>query len=363
MISVVIADDSPTAREMLRGILEGDGGIEVAGEAANGFEAVEMVEALRPSLVIMDVNMPLMNGFEATKEVMIRFPTPTLIMTGEYEIGDPVFAGNSFRCGALSAMPKVPNTATPEFDDAAEQLLQAIRQMASARVSRHWRYAPVLFQDRHGSVGVRVVGITVSHRGAGSLRELIAKLPNDFAAPLLVIPQLGHGFRDGFTAWLNRSTKLDVRIARPGDVLEPATVYLAPENFHMGVNPESNPVAIALCSAPPLRGFRPSSSYLFSSLADAYGPAAVALYLNGLPDDSLLGLCAIRLGGGRVLAEGCGPRSTGDQLCQGLADAVLSIEQIASQLAEVVCAQEIETESAAMTGAGAKSGSHSLRLA
>lgn len=363
MINVVIADDSPTARETLREILALDPSINIVGEANNGLEAVKLVEELRPNLVIMDVNMPFMNGFEATKEVMIRVPTPTLIITGDFDVDDPLFTGNSFRCGALTALPKFPGVDAPEFDAAVEQFLRTVRQMTDAKVCRHWRYAPMVLGQRGVSEGVRAVGVTVSNRGAGGLRELIRRLPEDFPVPILVVPHIGHGFHDGFTAWLARAGGPAVRIARQGETLEPATVYVAPEHVHLGVNADAVPVAVNLHPSPPIRGYRPSASYLFSSLADAYGHDALALYLRGVPEDSMLGLCAIRLEGGRVLAqdEG-GATSTSDQLCQGLADAILSIDHIASQLQEVVRMPEPETEEKPAEAAGA-SITGSLRLA
>lgn len=353
MTRVLIADDSPTAREFLSGILQSDPDIEVVGAVENGLEAVNMVEQLRPKVVIMDVNMPVMNGFEATKEIMIRAPTATLLFTGEYDVTEGVFSGNCFRSGALCALPKLPAADNPDFDIAVGELLRTVKQLATAKVYRHWRYAPQLLARQGDSDVVQAIGVTLSHRGAPGFGRLLAQLPDDFGAPVLVVPHLGHGFNEGFVAWLQRACRLTVKMAEHGEEIAPGTVYVARENVHLTVSATATRAAVNLSTDPPSRGFRPSSSRLFGSLADVYGDGALALFLRGLAEDAMLGLCAIRLAGGRVLAQKDErpPRlkSLAEDMCSGLADAVLSMEHLASQLCEVTRPARTGTEATRAT--------------
>lgn len=203
MIRVLVVDDSPTNREAISAVLRADPDIEIVGEARNGTEAVELAEQLRPNVITMDVTMPGLNGFDATKEVMIRVPTPTLIVTGHFDVHDKVFTGNSFRAGAVSTLPKLPDTADPEFEPAAEQLVRVVKELSHVKVSRHWRYAPLL-PYHGGSERVRAVAAAVSTHSARDFGRFVAQLPCDFPAALFVVAHVGHGFLPGFAAWLAR---------------------------------------------------------------------------------------------------------------------------------------------------------------
>src|SRR6185312_14894474 len=113
MIRVLIADDSTTARGLLRSILASDPGLEVVGEASNGLEAVQRAQQLRPDVVTMDLRMPLLDGLEATKEIMITAPTPIVIVTGSAAVGEVETGLHTLRAGALAVLPKPPGPGAP----------------------------------------------------------------------------------------------------------------------------------------------------------------------------------------------------------------------------------------------------------
>jgi len=367
MIEIVIADDSPTARRLLSEALGADPEIEVVGLAEDGEQATEMVEQLRPRVVVMDVEMPTLNGFEATKEIMIRRPTPTLIVTGAFDVGDRTFQGNTFRSGAVTAFPKLPDPGSAEFDDALVGLRDAVKDLAGVAVCRHWRYAPLLSHRLRGGDGrVGIICVVTSSRAAPDFARLLAGLPEDLDPSVLVVPHLGHGFTGGYAAWLARNCALDVRVAEAGEPLRPGVVYIAPEDRHLGIGGEASPGMIVLSDAPARRGFRPSGSFLRESVADGFGHAAVAVMLDAPPEDVVLGQCAIRLDGGRVLVQETKRhgrlQGVGAGLEAGLADAVLPLERIAEQLAEA-CLREPDPEEEDLVEAEALYGSGGLSLA
>src|SRR5437660_5464326 len=141
MIRVLIVDDSATARSLLRAILTSDAELEVIAEAANGLEAVELTRKLRPDVITMDIHMPKMDGFEATKEIMIEAPTPIVIVTSSRSVHNVEMSLHALRTGALAVLEKPAGPATPGFDEQAQQLISSVKSMSQVKVVRHWRPA------------------------------------------------------------------------------------------------------------------------------------------------------------------------------------------------------------------------------
>jgi two-component system chemotaxis response regulator CheB len=344
MIRVLIADDSPTARALLGAILASDPEIQIVGEARNGAEAVELTQSLRPNLVTMDIAMPQLDGFEATKEIMITAPTPIVIVTASSALRDVENSMHALRVGALAIMPKPPGPESPAFDAATRELIANVKAMAQVKVVRHWRLpdeaaraAPPRPPVARTAGPVRAVAVATSTGGPAALHRLLAELPGDFAAPLLVVQHITRGFTAGLAEWLNKVSDLHVKLAEAGEALRPHTVYVAPDNRHLGVAGGST---VLLSDAPLVGGFRPSGTFLFESAARAFGPALVAVILTGMGDDGVAGLRAVRQAGGRVLAQDEGScvifGMPGAAVAAGVTDAVLPLDAIPARLVELI---------------------------
>src|SRR5581483_3535068 len=135
MIRVVVADDSPTVREMIVSILEADPEIQVVGQAATGAEAVELAARHRPDLITMDIHMPVMGGFEATKRIMTETPTPILVVSSSARVRDVELTMEAIRAGALMAI-ETPDPGSPEFTVQRQQLVAMTKAMAAVKVVR-----------------------------------------------------------------------------------------------------------------------------------------------------------------------------------------------------------------------------------
>ncbi len=348
MIRVLVVDDSPTARALLVEILRSDPDIQVVGEAKDGQEGVELTARLRPTLVTMDVRMPRLDGFAATKEIMIASPTPIVIVTASFDTREVEIAMQALRAGALAVLRKPPGPESPAFEEAARKLVGTVKAMAQVKVVRHWR-PPARPGDgarRAGEAGPapaaarpsrRVVAVATSTGGPAALHRLLSGLPGDFPAPLLVVQHNAPGFMAGLVNWLDGSCDLTVKLAEQGEPLRPHTAYLAPDDRHLGV---SSQATVVLSSAPPVGGFRPSGTHLFESAARACGPALVALILTGMGDDGVAGLRAVRQAGGQVIAQDEDSSVVwgmpGAAVAAGLADSVLPLDAIPIRLAELV---------------------------
>jgi two-component system chemotaxis response regulator CheB len=342
MIRVLVAEDSPTTRALLVAILASDPEIEVGGEARDGVEAVELTRALRPDVITMDIRMPRLDGFEATREIMITAPTPIVIVTASMVARDVETSMHALKAGALTVLPKPGGPQDPNFEAATRQLVAQVKAMAQVKVVRHWR--PIAPANREAEPARpraaprgRVVALAASTGGPAALHRLLSDLPAGFPVPLLAVQHITPGFVGGLVDWLNKAGGPRVKVAADGEPLAPGTVYVAPDDRHLDVSPRR---AVALAETPPVGGFRPSGTALFEAVARVYGAAAVAVILTGMGDDGVEGLRAVRRAGGRVLAQD--EKSSvvfgmpGAAVAAGLADDVLPLEEIPRRLVEFV---------------------------
>ncbi len=337
MIRVLVVDDSPTARALLVAVLGRDPAITIVGQAKDGLEAVELAKRLKPDVVTMDVQMPRMDGFEATKEIMIETPRPIVVVTSTVESAEVAVSMQALQAGAVCVLCKPPGPEAPSHEAEARQLVDTVKAMADVKVVGHTRIGKR--PDRRLSVPAAdryVVAIAASTGGPAALQRILSELPADFAAPILVVQHISRGFTRGLASWLNTTCELRVKIAEAGTVPVPGTVYLAPDDRHLGLAPG----ALTLSSAAPLGGFRPSASHLFASVASAAGAATIALVLTGMGNDGASALADVRQVGGRILAQDEStsvvfgmPKAAIDS---GVVDDVLPLEAIAARLTALV---------------------------
>jgi two-component system, chemotaxis family, protein-glutamate methylesterase/glutaminase len=300
-LRVLVVDDSALSIDALTAALEADGDIAVIATAGDGRDAVAKVESLRPGLVAMDINMPVMDGLEAVERIMASRPTPILLLTG-----DPERRGERGIFDALSrgALDLIPKHIAAGGESQRAWLRDHVRLLASVPVV--YRKRPVRRPD-HGAVASRVaagaggVGLVASTGGPPVLADILGALPADYPLPILVVQHLAPGFAPHLASWLNGVSRLEVRIASHGLAVQGGTVYLAPDGAHLvleasdriGVDPHS----------PPVDGHRPSGTMLLASLAAVWGRRAIGVVLTGMGSDGVTGLDEIRRAGGTTIAQ------------------------------------------------------------
>jgi two-component system, chemotaxis family, protein-glutamate methylesterase/glutaminase len=347
-IRVVMADDSATFRQFVRGILAEDDELELVGEATTGREAIELVGRLEPDIALMDIHMPELDGLEATKEIMMRAPTPIIIVSSSIDRHGVGMSLNATQAGALMALPKPDQLANGGYDEFSRELRAMLKAMAHVKVVRRW--APSLRADRpriqrpaNAPRNVRLVTIAASTGGPAAIRRVLMDLPRDFPVPILIVQHIAFGFAHGFAEWLAGGTPLRVKVAEDGEALDGGIVYVAPDGVHLGV---SRARSIALSRDAAIGGFRPSATHLFRSAAAAVGSEHVAIILTGMGSDGVDGLAATRQAGGYVIAQD--ERSSivfgmaQEALRNGVVDLTLPIDDIARQLVEIVCMRNHE---------------------
>ncbi len=340
MIRVLIAEDSPLIAIIMRDSLNQDPEIEVVGWARNGWEAIQMRDSLKPDVITMDLNMPVLSGLEAIKTIASTRPVPILVVSHMIESRDSDLAFEALRCGAVDIMGKPNGVGQRGFLKTKEELISRIKAVARIRPIR------LIKKTTAGLVKPnpprdRVVVVGASTGGPPVLAVILKALPQAFPAPIAIVQHIAPGFVTGLAHWLSRESSFSVRVAMDEESLKAGTVYLAPDNYHLEIGAKKN---ILLSDGPSVRGYRPSVDRLMESAANSYGRRAVGVLLTGMGSDGAEGLKKIREAGGRTIAQDEAtslvygmPR---EAALRGAAEITSPLEKIAEEIVEAACAEE-----------------------
>jgi two-component system, chemotaxis family, protein-glutamate methylesterase/glutaminase len=338
MLRVLIAEDSITCRDLLIALVESDPELSVAGTASNGQQAIDQVKQLHPDVVIMDIHMPVLDGFEATRRIMVERPTPIVIVSASLNVQEATVSMHALRVGALTVLQKPALDASADFAEVAQQFTATVRAMAGVRVVRRWSDRPAQAKEAHGGAGpARIVAIAASTGGPAALYRVLSELPKDFAVPILVVQHIAPGFVPALASWLAGASPLAVKVAEHGDVLAPGTVYFAPDDRHLVLADRGT---LEISAKPAVGGFRPSGTVLFESVAQVYGGAGIGVILTGMGEDGLRGLQALRAVGGQIVAQDEASSVVfgmpGAAVDAGIADAIVPLHMVAAQLRRMI---------------------------
>ena len=351
-IRVLIADDSPTVRNMLADILGSDPEISISGLAENGLEAIEQTRLLKPDIVAMDINMPVIGGLEAIEKIMSATPVPILVIT---DLDDARIAFSALSKGALDVYHKsfysqsmaaeliakvkllskgkvirhiLPNghgkDATPDNEtrharfplsnfppQAGERANGSLREFhvkeeGASAGSRPFAQTtssspfPPAFGQRKNRKAYQLVAIASSTGGPRALAQIFSEMLGGFPAPIVVAQHVSDGFASGLVEWLDSVTPVKVKFAADRETLRKDHVYFAPAGMHIMVKANGR---LALEAAPPKDLFHPSCDLLLASAGEAFGAQSLGVILTGMGDDGVEGLRSIRKHGGYTVAQ------------------------------------------------------------
>jgi len=339
MIQVLIVEVSTAVRMLLEHLLDSDPDICVIGAVADRKGMFDFLRHSRPDVILMDVYMTDTNGLDATRHVMETQPLPIVICSAT--AGELVF--RALEAGALACVEKPLGDGTFHDSVTVRKLLQTVKTMSEVKVVRRWRMPAGALQPSAllraplapslARLKGKIVGLGSSTGGPPALQTLLAGLPDDFPAPILVVQHIAKGFLPGMMAWLSQTTGLPVQLGNHGLLPLPGQVYFAPDNCHMGLGETGR---ISLSTADAENGVRPAVGFLFRSLADVAGPDAVGVLLTGMGKDGALELKRMKDAGAVTIAQ---DRATsvvhgmpGAAIALGGATHVLPIDRIAGAL-------------------------------
>jgi two-component system chemotaxis response regulator CheB len=302
---VLVVDDSPLMCKVLTDILNCDPQILVAAVANNGKEAVELVPRLKPDIITMDMDMPVVDGLEATKQIMASNPTPILIVASAvFKAGmEKVFKAISH--GALDVIDKS-ELELSEQKRSGEALIAKIKFLTGVRVTDRRRgrlrneRSTVDLKAPSTGVSDKIVAIVASTGGPQALLDILKRIPEDFPCGIVIVQHITSGFLPGLVDWLNKECKIKVKIGEDSEAIQPGVAYIAPDDVQMRVEDSGK---IALSNEPAYGGHRPSGDILLESVAKAYGKGSVAAILTGMGRDGATGMKAIKQLYGKTIAQ------------------------------------------------------------
>jgi two-component system, chemotaxis family, protein-glutamate methylesterase/glutaminase len=302
-IRVLIVEDSKVVRELLEHIIGHDPRLTIAGSVGNAEEALRILERAAPDVISMDIRLPGMNGFEATKRIMSERPTPIVVVSASVESEELRISMNALQAGALTVLEKPVGATSAGYEALAERLCTQLAIMSQVKVvrrhglgrSEHRFIKPVVAHPGD----YRVLGIVSSTGGPNALMQLLGGLGAGFPLPILLVQHITASFLEGFASWLESVCPFSVEIVRQRAVPVPGKVYIATRDRHLRAEPDYLRADVG----EPVCGQLPSGTVLFQSLAKTFGRRALGVLLTGMGEDGAAGLLEIHSSGGHTVAE------------------------------------------------------------
>ena len=354
-LRILITDDSAVYRSIVARCLEEIEGTEVVGKVGNGLEALKAIESVHPDLVLLDVEMPEMDGIQTLQTLSALHPDIGVVMVSSV---DPRVATTTMKALELGAFDFVAKPTVKRGLSGAELLRPPLERVIQAFARSRAGAMPAMGTEtpgatRSGAKGAAggagaagreptvpaVIGIGVSTGGPKTLKELLPTLPRNHTAPILVVQHLPEGFSSSLVETLSRDSPIPVHEAADGQVPRGGHVYIAPGGQHLVVGGTRFQPVLHLTQEEPVRFCRPSVDVLFRSLSEVYGPSVLSIVLTGMGSDGLEGVRAVRAAGGYSLCqdrESCIVYGMPKAVVEaGEADEVLPLDRIGSRVASI----------------------------
>ena len=321
-LKVLIVDDSAFMRSTVARIVNSTEGLTVAGKAMNGRFALKKITSLDPDVIVLDLEMPEMNGIEFLKERKRRgIETPVVILSSLASKGARITM-EALSLGASDFVMKPADMQSVELSTTAATLVQQLKGYGSryrhrkkgketgtpareAEEKKDTRQVPIPapVSNRNVTAKIEVVAIGVSTGGPAALRQVFAAIDPALPVPILVVQHMPSGFTYEFAASLDRICPLPVKEAEDGDILKAGRVFIAPGSHHMVIAKRRLANTVLLTEDAPVNGHRPSVDVLFSSLYSVFENKILAILMTGMGKDGVREIGTIYNAGGITVAQ------------------------------------------------------------
>jgi two-component system chemotaxis response regulator CheB len=312
-IKVLVTDDSLVIRKFLVKMLSMDPDIEVIGTANNGAEAIEFIRKTKPDVITMDINMPIMDGFEATTNIMSEIPIPIVIVSSGYTISETAKKFRALEVGAVAILPLPYGPENPDYEITMKRFVSTVKLMSQVKLIKRWNRSPNTIQNKNQQESlllideaqdavskVRILVIGASAGGPIALKEIMDNVPHSLPFPVIIVQHIDAEFTQDFADWLNLSSAIPIYIAEDGEILKPGKAYMAPGDHHIGVSA----MDIAKVTKDVAEsGLRPSVSFLFRAVRNIYRDKAIAVLLSGMGADGASELKLLKDAGSITIAQ------------------------------------------------------------
>ncbi len=319
-IKVLVVDDSSFFRRRVSEMLSGDARFKIVGAAADGREAVEKTRELKPDVITMDVEMPVMDGIEAVKRIMRRCPTPILMFSSLTREGAQA-TFDALEAGAVDYMPKNFEDISTRQEEVARLLRTRVWSIGVRGLPSSKQPARTVAMGRGtgaaaGGKGFslaeslaavprchRLVAIGSSTGGPVAIQEILQGLPKNYPLPIVMVQHMPKSFTTAFAERLNRLCQIEVREAVDGDELRPGLALLAPGGMQMLIRKRGTRMFVKLEDATTEQNYKPCVDITFQSIADAGIGSCLAMILTGMGADGREGARALKSKGATIWAQ------------------------------------------------------------
>jgi two-component system chemotaxis response regulator CheB len=316
---VLIVDDSAFMRKVLETIFNADDQLQVAGHAKDGREAIALAESLKPDVITMDINMPHMDGLQATAQIMTTNPKPIVVVSSESREG-AASTLKALELGAIEFVAKPSSGIDLDMQSVKEELLRKVRMAAKVRVVRTASRVALTVQGTNGSASATkpappparttsvatdqrfpVVVLGASTGGPATVMRLAPGFTRDFPAAVFLVQHMPAAFTTQYAAQLAEFTSIRVKEAEANETVQPGTLYICPGAQHLRVTPAGR---IQLDGATGrINGYLPNIDVTMETVAAYAGVMSIGVVLTGMGNDGALGAKAIKSAGGMVVAQ------------------------------------------------------------
>jgi two-component system, chemotaxis family, protein-glutamate methylesterase/glutaminase len=314
-LRVLVVDDSAFMCKVLQEIINSDPQLEVVGQGRDGRDGVALAESLRPDVITMDINMPHVDGLQATEMIMTQHPRPIVIVSSESREG-AASTLKALELGAIDFVPKPSSGIDLDMKSVREELTRKLKLAAKVRVVRtasRSRLAPAPAPtlgaaDFSGAIAasaqnggkIPMVVIAASTGGPAAVTRVVAGLPKDLPAAVFLVLHMPAAFTKQFTMQLAEAIALPVKEAENNETPQPGTIYLCPGSHHLRLSFGGK---IALDPGPRIEGYRPCADVAFETVASYARAQTVGVVLTGMGNDAAKGVKMVKAAGGYVLAQ------------------------------------------------------------
>ncbi len=289
-IRAVVVDDSNFMVTILTDILEENERIEVVGTGSNGEEAIELNRKKDPDVILMDIEMPVMDGLTAVQEIMSDDPTPVVIVSA-MEDEKTGMSVKALEAGAVDFIPKTSGSLSMDIRKKSDEIVKKVikageTDLESLELEKgkpiEKEFVPEKYEDH-------IITIASSTGGTRALDSLLSNLPSNFPVPIVIVQHMPPDFTEYLASTLDTKLKVPVREAKDHDKIDPNNIYIIPSGYHGMVRIWNEEKSIVLKKKPKLHGVRPSADYLFQSAAEIYGDRVIGVVLTGMGKDGATG--------------------------------------------------------------------------
>lgn len=363
-IKVLIVDDSAFMRKLISDFLSEHSEIEVVGTARNGEDAIKKRKALKPDVITLDVEMPVLNGLEVLKLFMKEEPIPVVMLSSTTREGADTTL-QAIQAGAVDFVAKPSGSISIDLHKIKTELIEKVLSASKANLSKinfaeefkekelagkidaagtqdqktaNKLYASGSKRERNSK---KIVCIGTSTGGPRALQQVLSSLPADIDAPILVVQHMPAGFTKSLAGRLDTLSQITVKEAEDGELLQKGTAYIAPGGFHLEIKNIGASLAVRLAETAPRSGHRPSVDVMFESISCIKNYSSIAVIMTGMGSDGAKGIIELKKNGNvKVIAESDEtsivfgmPKAA---IATNLVDEVANVEQIAESIMKYI---------------------------